>query len=156
MGNTQYSEYNTRKFTINDIMQGIPGGFFIYHADENEELIYANDAMLHLFRCNTVEEFQELTGNSFKGIVHPDDLERVEEYIAHQIAGDLQSHDYVEYRIIRKDGEICWVEDFGHLVHDETEGDIFYVFISDITERIQKLDRERTSHQKMIYSASSR
>ena len=156
MGNSHYRENNMGKFTINDIMQGIPGGFFIYRAGGNEELIYVNDAMLHLFRCETIEEFQELTGNSFKGIVHPDDLERVEAYIAHQIDNDLQALDYVEYRIIRKDGEICWVEDFGHLVHDETEGDIFYVFISDITERIQKQNRERISHQEMIDAASSR
>ena len=156
MGNSNYKANNIGKFTINDIMQGIPGGFFIYRADENEELIYVNDAMLRLFRCDTIEEFKELTGNSFKGIVHPDDLEQVETYIAHQIEGDFQEHDYVEYRIIRKDGEVCWVEDFGHLVHDETEGDVFYVFISDITERIQKLNRERTSHQEMIDAASIR
>ena len=156
MENFKHKENSIGEFTINDIMQGIPGGFFIYHADGNEELVYFNDAMLSLFRCDTVEEFQELTGNSFKGIVHPDDLERVEKYIAHQISNDLQELDYVEYRIIRKDGEVCWVEDFGHLVHDETEGDLFYVFISDITERIQKLDRERISHQEMIDAASSR
>ena len=156
MGSSNNKGNNMGKFTINDIMQGIPGGFFIYHAGGNEELIYANDTMLRLFRCDTMEEFQELTGNSFKGIVHPDDLERVESYIAHQISNSLQALDYVEYRIIRKDGEICWVEDFGHLVHDETEGDIFYVFISDITERVQRLDRERTSHQEMIDAASSR
>ena len=156
MENSNYKANNIGKFTINDIMQGIPGGFFIYRADENEELIYVNDAMLRLFRCDTMEEFQELTGNSFKGIVHPDDLEQVEAYITHQIEGDFQEHDYVEYRIIRKDGKVCWVEDFGHLVHDETEGDVFYVFISDITERMQKLNRERTSHQEMIDAASSR
>ena len=156
MGNSNYMANNIGKFTINDIMQGIPGGFFIYRAGGNEELIYVNDAMLRLFRCDTIEEFQELTGNSFKGIVHPDDLERVESYIEHQIAGDPQALDYVEYRIVRKDGKICWVEDFGHLVHDETEGDIFYVFISDITERIRKQDKERTSHQEMIDAASSR
>ena len=156
MGNSNYRANNIGKFTINDIMQGIPGGFLIYHADGNEEIIYANDAMLNLFRCDTIEEFQELTGNSFKGMVHPDDLERVEKYIAYQVTNDLQALDYVEYRIVRKDGEICWVEDFGHLVHDETEGDIFYVFVSDITERIKKLDRERISHQEMIDAASSR
>ena len=156
MGNSDYKANNIGKFTINDIMQGIPGGFFIYRANDNEELIYVNDAMLHLFRCDTLEEFRELTGNSFKGIVHPDDLERVEAHIAHQIEGDFQEHDYVEYRIVRKDGGICWVEDFGHLVHDETEGDIYYVFISDITERIQKLDRERISNQKMLDAANKR
>ena len=144
------------KFTIDDIMQGIPGGFFIYRADDSEELLYVNDAMLSIFKCDTIEEFQELTGNSFRGIVHPDDLERVEKYIAHQIVSDFQALDYVEYRIIRKDGKISWVEDFGHLVHDETEGDIFYVFISDITERIKKQHRERAIHQEMIDAANSR
>ena len=156
MANSKHTANGIGKFTINDIMQGMPGGFFIYRADSSEEIIYANDAMLSLFRCDTMEEFQELTGNSFKGIVHPDDLERVEKYIVNQLDDDFQALDYVEYRIIRKDGEICWVEDFGHLVHDETEGDIFYVFISDITERIKRRDRERTTHEEMMAAASSR
>ena len=156
MGNAGDMAGNINRFAINDIMQGIPGGLFIYRAGGNEELIYANNTMLDLFKCDTMEEFQELTGNSFRGIVHPDDLERVEAFIEHQIANDLQSLDYVEYRIIRKDGSVCWVEDFGHLVHDETEGDIFYVFISDITERIKKLDRERTIQRELIDAASSR
>ena len=144
------------RFSVHKIMQGIPGGFFIYRAGGDEELIYANDAMLRLFRCDTMEEFRALTGNTFRGIVHPDDLERVEKYIANQITDDLQALDYVEYRIIRKDGEICWVEDFGHLVHDDADGDVFYVFVSDITERIRKLNRERVIHQEMIDAASSR
>ena len=144
------------KFTIESIVQGIPGGFFIYRADSSEEIIYANDAMLRLFRCDTMEEFRSLTGNSFRGVVHPEDLDRVEAYIDNQIADDLQALDYVEYRIVRKDGEVCWVEDFGHLVHDETEGDIFYVFVSDITERIKNQNRERVIHQEMIDAASSR
>ena len=147
---------NLERVTIHDIMRGMPGGFFIYRADGQEELIYANDAMLRLFRCDTMEEFRAHTGNSFKGIVHPDDLERVEAYIKRQIADDLQGLDYVEYRIIRKDGQICWVEDFGHLVHDETEGDVFYVFISDVTERIKRLNRERNIHQEMLDAANSR
>ena len=156
MGNSNSRTNTMKRFTIEDIMQGIPGGFFIYRADGDEDILYANDAMLRLFGCDTMEEFQELTGNSFRGIVHPDDLERVKGYIAHQIADDLCALDYVEYRIIRKDGKVCWVEDFGHLVHDEIEGDIFYVFISDITERIRSLHRERSAHQEMIDEASSR
>ena len=156
LGNSGYMENPIENFTIDDIVQGIPGGFFIYRAGGGEELLYANDAMLHLFRCDTLEEFRALTGNSFKGIVHPEDLERVEQYIDRQIDSDSSALDYVEYRIIRKDGEICWVEDFGHLVHDEKQGDLFYVFISDITERIRRLNRERIIHQEMIEEASSR
>ena len=153
MGNAHDS---LEKFTMADVMHGIPGGFFIYRADGDEELLYANDAVLRLFGCGSMEEFQRLTGNSFRGMVHPEDLERVEAYIAHQVTSDLHAMDYVEYRILRQDGSVCWVEDFGHLVHHETHGDIFYVFISDITERIKRLHRERVIHQEQIDAASSR
>ncbi len=36
--------------------------------------------------------------------------------------------DYVEYRIVRRDGEIRWIEDYGHFIRSETVGDIFMYF----------------------------
>ncbi len=89
-------------------------------------------------RCcvfSIVIEFQELTGNSFKGIVHPDDLDAVEQSIKDQISISQYDLDYVEYRIIRKDGAIRWIEDYGHFIHSQSVGDIFYVFLSDATEK---------------------
>ncbi len=118
-----------------DIM---PGGFFIYHANEAETLIYANEAMLRIFQCDTMEELRELTGNSFRGIVHPDDLEAVEESIKEQIAHSQFDLDYVEYRIIRKDGAVRWLDDYGHFVHSESVGDVFYVFVGDATEKKER------------------
>lgn len=118
-----------------DIM---PGGFFIYQADKAETLIYANEAMLRIFRCETMEELRELTGNSFRGIVHPDDLEAVEESIKEQIANSQYDLDYVEYRIIRKDGAVRWLDDYGHFVHSESVGDVFYVFVGDATEKKER------------------
>lgn len=120
---------------IKHFADAMPGGFFIYHADGNEELIYANKAMLRIFNCATMEEFQEWTGNSFRGIVHPDDLEAVEQSIQKQIASSQYDLDYVEYRIIQKGGKVCWIEDYGHFVHSESVGDIFYVFVGDATEK---------------------
>lgn len=113
----------------------MPGGFFIYHADDKEQLLYANQALIRLFNCNTLEEFQELTGNSFQGIVHPDDLAAVEKSIQEQIAHSQYDLDYVEYRIIQKGGEIRWVEDYGHFVSSPDYGDFFYVFVGDATEK---------------------
>jgi len=123
---------------IEQIAQGMPGGFFIYHADGNEELIYINRSMLRIFGCKTQEEFRAHTGNSFKGIVHPDDIDEVERSIARQIASNRLHFDYVEYRIVRKDGTVRWVEDYGHFMHTRAYGDIFYVFIDDATERLTK------------------
>lgn len=120
----------------------MPGGFFIYHADGQEEIIYANEAMLHLFGCETLEEFKKHTGSSFRGIVHPDDLDAVEISIREQVAVN-NGHDYVEYRIIQKNGKIRWVEDYGHLIHSDTLGDIFYVFVYDATVKMQRRLKEK-------------
>ena len=64
-----------------------------------------------------MEAFQALTGGSFRGMVHPGDLERVESEIMAQIASD--TYDYVEYRICCQDGTVLWVEDYGRLVEEE-------------------------------------
>jgi len=123
---------------VKQLADGMPGGFFIYHADGDEKLIYINNAMLRIFGCDTEEEFKELTNCSFKGIVHPDDYEEVEKSIATQIEHSVYDLDYVEYRIIRKDGTVCWVEDYGHYLATRAYGNIFCVFIEDVTLRLQK------------------
>lgn len=130
--------YYLMKFT-----DEMPGGFFIYRADESRNLIYANKAMIRLFNCDSMEEFQELTGNSFRGIVHPDDYEAVEQSIKEQIENSCYDLDYVEYRIIQKGGEIRWIDDYGHFVHSEVAGDIFYVFVGDLTEKKQQQLKEK-------------
>lgn len=135
-----YAAYELKKF-----MDKMPGGFLIYRADEKEEILYVNRALLRIFGCETPGEFQELTGNSFRGIVHPDELLEVEESIQEQIEHSQFDLDYVEYRIIRKDGEIRWVEDYGHFLRSESAGDFFYVFISDATEKVQQRIAERTA-----------
>lgn len=137
MQNVQIA-YHIKKFT-----DEMPGGFFIYRADETERLLYANTSLLRLFNCATVEEFTELTGNTFKGMVHPEDLDRVEKSIEEQIEQSCYDLDYVEYRIIQKGGNILWLEDYGHFIHSKNAGDIFYVFVSDATERKMLHEQEK-------------
>ncbi len=140
-------------------MDEMPGGFLIYHADEKEQIIYANKALLRIFQCKTLAEFREWTCNSFKGFVHPEDLEQVEKSIREQIADSQYDLDYVEYRILRKDGEIRWLEDYGHFVQSKTLGGIFYVFVGDATEkRKRQLDekealvKEKEQEERKIIS----
>lgn len=127
-----------------ELIDSMPGGLFIYRADGNEELLYVNNAVIRIFGCDTYEEFAELTGNSFKGMVHRNDLEAVEKSIAHQIASNAHKLDFVEYRINHKSGHTRWVADYGHFV-ETSIGPIFYVFISDNTEymkeRMENLER---------------
>lgn len=125
-------------------MDEMPGGFLIYRADQGEEIIYANRGLLRIFQCETLEEFRAHTGNSFQGLVHPEDLKAVEESIQSQIEASQYDLDYVEYRIRRKDGAIRWIEDYGHFAHSESAGDIFYVFLGDATEKRERQMEEKT------------
>ena len=114
----------------------IPGGFFIYQDDDSQEIIYVNRALLSIFGCDTHEEFQTLTGNTFRGLVHPDDFDFIQSSIDKQIEADANGKlDYVEYRIIRKDGEIRWVDDYGHHTTMPGYGKVYFVFITDVTEK---------------------
>lgn len=118
------------------VAEQIPGGFFIYRADASQELVYANRAMLRIFGCQTLDEFKMLTGFTFRGLIHPDDLDAVQQSIDAQIADDANEDlDYVVYRIIRRDGEIRWVDDYGHLANLPGYGKVYYVFLGDITEK---------------------
>ena len=120
------------------VAEQVPGGFFVYSAKEPYELFYANSEVLNIYACDNLDEFKELTGYTFQGMVHPDDFAAIQESIEEQIADPENDHlDHVEYRITRKDGEIRWIDDYGHFATFPEHGDAFYVFISDITERRQ-------------------
>lgn len=118
---------------VEAVAEFLPGGFFIYRADEKEELITINTELLRLFGCETEEEFREFTGNSFKGMVHPDDLKLVESDISDQIKKE-NDIDRVRYRIVCKDGTQKHVIDYGRFVHTEMYGDVYYVFMNDIPQ----------------------
>lgn len=118
---------------VEAVAEFLPGGFFIYRADEKEELITINTELLRLFECETEEEFREFTGNSFKGMVHPDDLNLVESDISDQIKKE-HDIDHVRYRIVCKDGTQKHVIDYGRFVHTEMYGDVYYVFMNVIPQ----------------------
>lgn len=138
--NLQLNEYTLP--SIAQISEGMPGGFFIYHADGDENFIFFNKALIRICGCETEEEFRELTNNSFKGFVVPEELEEAERQIWECINEREDEMDYVQYHIKRKDGSVHRIMDYGHLVHTETYGDVFYVFVDDMTERMAEVQTE--------------
>ena len=36
---------------IGDVLAHMPGGFFVYHADGDEAVVYVNEACLRIFGC---------------------------------------------------------------------------------------------------------
>ena len=139
-------------YFINEFGRHMPGGFFIYKACAPEELLYANKACIDIFGCDDLEDFKKATGFTFKGMLHPDDYEKIVKSIGEQIEKSEEQMDYVEYRIVRKDGTIRWVDDYGHYTVTDAYGGIYYVFISDITE---KHEREEKENERRIEEARS-
>ena len=151
----KHFELNEQTLSIvENIGRHMPGGFFIYKAAQPEELLYANRAVFNIFGCGDINEFKELTGNHFKGMVHPEDYKEVSESISEQVRTSEDSIDYVEYRIIRRDGEVRWVDDYGHYTETEAYGGIFYVFISDITEKRERMRSDLAVRQAVIEALS--
>ncbi len=129
-------ELNERTLPIiTQLAAQLPGGFLLYREGESHDILCVNHALLDIFECDTVEEFKNLTGNDFHGMVHPDDVAEVQISINRQIKGKYGEYDHVEYRIITKNGNIRWIDDYGHFSHAGDYGDVFYVFIFDITEK---------------------
>ena len=150
-----FSKYMADELTLNDetlpiigqIADHLPGGFFIYKAYGDEEIIYLNKYMLNMCGCENPEQFKKMTGGSFRGFVYPEDYEKSELAIRNCIDSSDSNLDYVEYRIKRYDGSIRWIMDYGRLAHTETYGNVFCVFVDDSTDKNLRAEEDRRAAQ---------
>ena len=141
LSDTQLEQSLPALIWLGDLM---PGGLFIYRANPPYELLYINRAALGIFGCDTLEQFKELTGFTFRGLVHPEDYERIQDSIERQISETAEEKlDFVQYRITRRDGAVRWLSDFGRLVQLPEYGSVYVVFITDATERIRARERQK-------------
>lgn len=142
-----------RQIHMAESLAGMSNGFFIYRAIDDERILYANPAVMELWGCNSMDEFMEFVGNSFQGMVHPEDLNRVEWQIHEQLQSSKENMVYVRYRIIRKDGQIRWLDGCGHLEHSKwgEEHGLFYVFIKDITDSIADIQKAKLLKSNQFY-----
>ena len=135
---------------IEELGRDMPGGFFIYKAEQPEELLYANQAVFDIFGCKNLEEFKALTGYTFRGMLHTEDYETVSQSIIEQLRSSKDKMDCLEYRILRKDGQLRWVDDYGHYTETAAYGGVFYVFISDITDKRRKREKRNEIRSAVI------
>lgn len=119
-------------FSLRDVVFNLPASVLIYDA-EGEDILFANEELIALFECEDLDDFLHYTKHSFRGIVHPDDYERVNTSIWQQIYACTKrrdrENDAVNYRIVTKSGRVRWVIDRGRLVQSEIYGRIFYVVL---------------------------
>lgn len=119
-------------FGLQDIIMHFPGAILIYKATGKEEILFANHELIRLFECQTLEDFQQYTGGTFRGIVHPEEYEAVEQSIWEQVRQpDSNGNDAVRYCITTKNGKVKHILDKGRLVETDIYGKVFYVLLID-------------------------
>ena len=127
-------------------------GLFIYKADNSEELMYANKAVCDIFGCESLEDFKTYSGFTFHGMIHPDDYNSVVDSIKKQIYEEHSKQDFVEFRIIRKDGKIRWVNYYGQLLKAENDNGYYIVFFTDNTDLHQQEESDKAVRSAVIES----
>ncbi|MBZ0182206.1 MAG: PAS domain-containing protein [Melioribacteraceae bacterium] len=109
--------------------------FFRWKVSENWDVKYATENCIDLYGYS-VDEFYTKK-KLYDVIVHPDDLNRVQNEILANINLKNESYRHKPYRIITKDKQPKWVDDFTLIEYDELGNAIFLNgFITDITDKI--------------------
>ncbi len=100
---------------------------------QTRELLYLNPAFERIYGRSRQEFFEN--PELWRGVVHPEDSDRVRQFFEALL---VQGSQDVEYRIIRPDGEVRWLEDRAHVLYDATrQGFRMDGVARDITERKQ-------------------
>ncbi|OPX74132.1 MAG: putative diguanylate cyclase [Methanoregulaceae archaeon PtaB.Bin152] len=127
------------------IINASPAVAFLWRAEKGWPVETVSENVTHF--GYTPEEF--LSGRiAFRDIIHPDDFERVNSEVAFNTEHEIDQYTQ-HYRILGKDGEEFWIEDYTHIRRDN-EGRITHYegIIVDITRRIHAEEALRRSERR--------
>lgn len=120
-------------FNVKNVAQGMPGGVLIYRADDEErEILFANDYLVHLLACESYEDFLAYTKSSYNNFVYPADFVEAQKAIKLQLKSrdtDPDKSLFLNYRVKAKNGKILHLSTLGRYVEDNYYGDVFVVFV---------------------------
>jgi len=148
----QEIEYQQQQFT--SMVSNVPGVIYRCLLDENWTMLYISDA-IEKISGYPASDFLNNSVRTFSDIMHPDDIAHVSSYIQQKI--DNKEAYTIDYRIIRKDGEIRWVRGEGNALYDNNRVGWLDGVIFDITEQKENqkaLEQERSKAEAATKSKS--
>ena len=108
---------------------------------ENQNIIFCNSRLLDMLGYT----HEEMIGMEFRPLIHKDDLSRATERYVVRSTGKFIPK--TVQRLVKKDGEIIWVDTIGQRIEWEGRPAVLY-FSSDITEK-KRLEELFAQAQKM-------
>jgi diguanylate cyclase (GGDEF)-like protein/PAS domain S-box-containing protein len=115
------------------------------HIIQDQREIFVNSAYAEMLGY-TVEELLAFSPKQVRDLVHPEDREIIKKYYQNRLA-DTQQHQRYEFRVIRKDGSMRWVEAFPSRIEYQGRPAV-QVAMVDITERKKAETTLRNSEER--------
>lgn len=113
------------------LVANIPGITYRCRADKNWTMLYMSGSIDPLSGY-PASDFINNHVRSYASVIHPDDCARLEDAVAKAIA--TKENWLLQYRVIHKNGTVCWVEERGRAEYDAA-GLVTFLdgFILDVT-----------------------
>ena len=145
-------ERNNKK--LQSLIRNIPGGVYNSRIEQgNYTLDFISDGCLKLLGY-TEEEIKEKFSHNLIKLIHIKDHERVINEFKEKINSvnnlniESRINFNIEYRIIRKDGNIIWVLDNGQIIKDKHGNILTYSVMTDITESKKAQKKLKISEER--------
>ncbi|CCK76946.1 Sensor protein [Oleispira antarctica RB-8] len=136
---------------LRSLISNIPGIAFRCMNDKDWSMIFISDAVETISGYPAADFTLPNPKRSFAELYHPDDREKIYNTLLDKGSYSL------EYRIIRRDGEIRWLMEYGTYIQEEKTEEVWLDgFIMDITERYKMVQQLRLAKDKAEQAASSR
>jgi len=145
-----YSAARASEERFRSLVSNVPGAIFRCAVDEDWTMEFISDAIESISGW-PASDFMDNRVRSFASIIHPEDAERVQAEVG-QALREKRGYS-LEYRVIRRDGDVCWVLERG--LQATRSNQITYLdgAIFDITERRAR-EEERARLASIVESSN--
>jgi PAS domain S-box-containing protein len=148
-----FSELPEKKPRFESLIHNFPGIAYRCKNDDNYTMLFlsANVEAVCGYRANELLHNETI---AFVELIHPDDRKKVAAAIASGIEKNQPWE--IEYRLLRKDGNIRWVYEKGQGVFDEVDQELYLDgYIMDISERKNMEAALKESESKFRFLAQN-
>lgn len=117
------------------ITKALPGGVMGAYLEEGYPLYTINNKMLDILGY-TYDELLDATDDKMINIIYESDRDAVEKSIETQMK--INDEYETEYRIVRRNGSLLWINDIGRKITTEDGRDAMISVMTDITPRMER------------------